>query len=67
MTFSSPPPFSLGLHYGINWPKLFTKREIEEFIQLYEASNTSDQAIHEFLKSQPKFLYALGAYEAAVS
>lgn len=62
-----PPTFSIGLHYGINWAKLFTRQEIDEFIALYENSTTSEKAIHDFLKQQPKFLYALGAYQAALS
>lgn len=62
-----PPSFAIWLHYGIDWTKLFTKREIDEFISLYETPNTSEQVLHGFLKRQPKFLYALGAYQAVLS
>src|SRR5215213_2181542 len=63
----APPSFALGLHYGVNWPKLFTQQEIDEFIELYERKNPNEQAIHNFLNERTKFLYALGAYEAAIS
>jgi hypothetical protein len=61
------PPLSLGIHYGLPWDKLFTRREIDEFILLYERSSTSEHELHAYLKDHPKFLFALGAYEAAVS
>jgi hypothetical protein len=67
MSRHSPPRFSIGVHYGVRWPKLFTKEEIDTFIGLYEDSRSSEAEIHRFLNANPKFLYALGAYEAAAS
>jgi hypothetical protein len=35
----------------VDWAKLFTKREIDEFIALYDAPNPNEKAIHDFLKA----------------
>jgi len=63
----SLPPFSMGVRYSLSWDKLFTLEEIDEFVYLYERTSTSEQELHAYLKQHPKFLFALGAYDAAAS
>ena len=47
--------------------RLFTTKELDTFVELYENPNIAEREIHAFLKQNPKFLFALGAYEALLS
>lgn len=57
----------VGLHYNIANDRLFTAKELDQFIELYENPQTNEHVLHRFLKEHPKFLFALGAYEALLS
>jgi hypothetical protein len=60
-------PNIVGLHYRVSTERLFTIKEIDDFVQLYENAAVSEADIHSYLKQNPKFLYALGAYETYLS
>jgi hypothetical protein len=51
----------------LSFDRLFTIAEIDSFLELYQRPHATEFELHEFLKQNPKFLFALGAYDAAIS
>jgi len=60
-------PYLAGLHYQVSLDRLFTAQEVDEFIALYQTPETTESALHTFFRSNPKFLYLLGAYSEVQS
>lgn len=59
------PDLAVGLHFRISLDRLFTSKEIDDFISVYERSNVTERELSQYLREHPKFLFALGAYNCA--